>query len=444
MAVNNIGRQNGDPGPHIDVAVTLVRWRTRELRKATRFRECGGATWADLEEIYDQSIHDLRDRSYESEEHLRAALHMAIKWRAQRLHRDRKAHSRILGRAAWGIQSQREEQARLLEPEEAALAAEDDAIIGEFISELTLDERRIFALIAEGKSWRAIATILEIEETEARNLKRAVEKKRERFVTLYETGRLCGYRSHTIGALLSGEQSSDMAWRQAIAHLRHCRDCQKQHHVTGKEMRTRFDERTLAVLPVPALLLTHVTLLDHLHGLLARPLQLFERFSSSNGAVRERLLESAAATGATAKVAGVVVSAAVFAGGVAADVHHELQHSRSHHRHHVNVMARSASLEPSPPAPRVTGISPPAPTPSTTPTDSSRSSRSSDSPTREFQPGEVVSSPAADGTYRSGPAVPVEPVGTPDTAAHASVVSRASPAPLPEVHQPGTGGQFTP
>ena len=71
-------------------------------------------------------------------------------------------------------------------------------IVGEFIAELTDLERQVFMLVADGRSWRAIATALGLPETETRTLTRTCERKRTRFLTLYETGRLCGYRSQTI------------------------------------------------------------------------------------------------------------------------------------------------------------------------------------------------------------------------------------------------------
>ncbi len=101
------------------------------------------------------------------------------------------------------------------EPERALFAHEDDAIVGEF----TDLERRVFTLVADGRSWRAIATALGLPETEARTLTRTCEHKRSRFLTLYETGRLCGYRSQTIGSLLAGKENSEQAVGQAFAHL---------------------------------------------------------------------------------------------------------------------------------------------------------------------------------------------------------------------------------
>jgi hypothetical protein len=52
------------------VPVLLARWRTREIWTARQFRACGGATLADVEELYDDTIAVLVERGdpYESEE----------------------------------------------------------------------------------------------------------------------------------------------------------------------------------------------------------------------------------------------------------------------------------------------------------------------------------------------------------------------------------------
>jgi hypothetical protein len=71
--------------------------------------------------------------------------------RAMRLHRDRQLHSRTLTHAAPAIDAAGHEQAWRASPERSLIAREDDAIVGEFISELTDLERRVFALVANGR-----------------------------------------------------------------------------------------------------------------------------------------------------------------------------------------------------------------------------------------------------------------------------------------------------
>lgn len=229
--------------------------------------------------------------------------------RALPLHRDRKARTLALEQAAPAMHAAGNDRAWREEPERALIAHEDDLIIGEFLAELTELERRVFALVADGRSWRAIATALGLSESEARNTTRVCERKRERFLALYSTGRLCGYRSHTIGRLLSGQQADELTRAQALAHLRHCRACQAQHRTSGERLRSMFDARALALLPIPPSL-PHAPagLFDRLGELLARALRATQRISTPQAGVRERAIEAAAGTGATAKIAAGAVS----------------------------------------------------------------------------------------------------------------------------------------
>ena len=189
----------------VDVAVLLTRWRSGELAYAGTFDQCAGASFTEIEDLYDATATTLleQEKPFGSEEHLRRALRRGIRLRALRrgirlralrLHRDHRVRKHLLDQAAPGMIAERERQAWREEPEQALLAREDDLIVGEFLAELTPLERSVFALVAEGRSWRAIATALELSKNEARNATRACERKREHFATLYSTGRLCGYR----------------------------------------------------------------------------------------------------------------------------------------------------------------------------------------------------------------------------------------------------------
>jgi DNA-directed RNA polymerase specialized sigma24 family protein len=231
--------------------VLLALWRTRETWIARQFRACGGASPSEVEDIYDTTVAALIERgeSYESVEHLRGALHRGIKMRALRLHRDHSVRLRALRHASPFIEGDGQERAWRSQPERALIAREDDVIVGEFIAELNPLERRVFALVADGRSWCAIATALDLPETEARTLTRACECKRARFLSLYSTGRLCGYRSATIGSLLAGRIDGELAVGKALAHLRHCRTCQARHHTDAAGLRAAFDARVLSVLP---------------------------------------------------------------------------------------------------------------------------------------------------------------------------------------------------
>jgi DNA-directed RNA polymerase specialized sigma24 family protein len=219
--------------------------------------------------MYDATIAALveKNEAYKSPEHLRAALHRGIKLRALRLHRDREVHEKALEHAAPAMEAAGQDRAWREEPERTLLARDDDAIVGEFIAELTDIERQVFTLVADGRSWRAIATALALSETEARTLTRTCERKRSRFLTLYETGRLCGCRSQTIGSLLSGKEDSERAVGQALTHLRHCQACQIRHKTDAASLR---DARALAVLPLPAYASAHASLLEQFHTAASR------------------------------------------------------------------------------------------------------------------------------------------------------------------------------
>ncbi len=305
----------------MDTPVLLAQWRSRELWTARQFRACWGSSLAEIEDLYDATIAALveKDEEYESPGHLRAALHRGIKLRALRLHRDREVHKKALEQTAPTMEAAGRDRAWREEPERALLAREDDAIVGEFIAELTDLERRVFALVADGRSRRAIATALGVPETEARTLTRACERKRSRFITLYETGRLCGYRSQTIRALLSGKDDSERAVSQALAHLRHCHTCQIRHKTDAASLRAAFDAHVLSVLPFPVYANLHASLLDQCQAAIARVARFFQRIWTPQAGVRERTLEVVAGTSAGA---GVVLLAGGRLGPPPADSRH--------------------------------------------------------------------------------------------------------------------------
>jgi hypothetical protein len=258
--------------------------------------------------------------------------------RALRLHRDRRARALALEQAAPSMIAINRERAWRQEPERALIAHEDDLIIGEFLAELTKIERQVFALVADGRSWRAIATALDLSENDARNTTRACEQKRNRFLALYRSGRLCGYRSHTIGRLLAGEQSGELAVSQALAHLRHCRTCRAQHHTSGTQLRSMFDARALALLPIPALPHTPTGLLDRLGDPLTRPIRAAHRLSAPPTGMRERVIEAAAGTGATAKIAAGAIGIVMLAGTTIGVTHVAAHHEHEHHRRHSTIV----------------------------------------------------------------------------------------------------------
>lgn len=270
-----------------------------------------------------------------------------------------------LEQAAPVIETVAQDRAWPDEPERALLAREDDAIVGEFIAELTHLERQVFALVADGRSWRAIATALALPETQARRLTRVCERKRTRFLTLYSTGRLCGYRSQTIGALLAGKTDSEMAVGQAFAHLRHCHTCRTRYKTDAPSLRAAFDTRALAIMPLlPAHTTTHAapSLLDQLQTLLSRIARFFQRFSTpQTGGVRERGLEVVAGTSAGAKLAAGIASVLLLAGGAvsAATNSPPIPHRRA--THHPIAVRPLPLVRPAIPAGRIVARKPSPP-----------------------------------------------------------------------------------
>lgn len=336
-----IGRGLGRPYEShngLDVPELVLLWRDAELTVAQG--KFSRLSRHDLEDIYDDTADFLRQRSHKDEEHLQRALRVGVRLRGLRLIRDRNTRERIVGGAAPGIVATAELQAWSAQPEQALLAQEDGVVISEFVAELTPEECQVFALIAEGQSYRAIATSLGIDENASRTLTRECENKRKRFVTLYMTGRLCGYRSRIIDCLLSGEQQGELAVRQAAAHLQHCRECQAGHQITGPELRARFDQGALAFLPATLLTAHRASWLDHLQAVLQRPVRWLERVTTTNGVVRERAVEGVAG-GAVAAKAAIAVGV-IALGGAAIEVHHIVDPSRPPHHPSAPAPAQTA------------------------------------------------------------------------------------------------------
>ena len=266
----------------------LGEWQKVELRIARGFAECRGLNEAQLEDIYQNTALALYRRPYVGEEHLRNALRDGIKRRALRAHRDERRHSEILARNAPSFHRVAEAQEGQSAPEPSVLAHEDRLIAGEFLTELTEPERRVFGGLVEGLAYRAIATALDIPVNEARNTARVCERKRERFQLLYDTGRLCGYRAQTIRALQAGESTSEELAARAFAHLDSCVHCRLQHKTNAKRLRRSFRDQAAALLPPVALghlgwlsrLGVRARLLAHRLGIDTAPL--------GQGGVRER------------------------------------------------------------------------------------------------------------------------------------------------------------
>ena len=235
------------------VGERLGQWQQAELRLARSFPACRGLNHQQLEDVYQETVLALLARPYASEEHLRNALRQGLKHRALNHHRDERRRGEILAQTKPGMYATAEARQEGSGPEPAAVARQDRLVVAEFLAELTATEQRVFWLQAEGMRYRAIATALAIDVNVARNASRACERKRERFQLLYDTGRLCGYRSETIIALQAGKATSRQLATLALAHLESCQHCRSEHRTSARALRARFRDQAAALLPIPAL-----------------------------------------------------------------------------------------------------------------------------------------------------------------------------------------------
>lgn len=335
--------------PDAWVGQRLGEWQAREVRLARAFAECRGLSSEQLEDIYQETSVALLTRGYLSEEHLRHALHVGIKHRALNHHRDERRRGRILTHHAPGIYALAEAGAGEDAPEPVAMSREDRLVVSEFLTELDPLERRVFSLMAEGLRYRAIAPALAVDTNAARKASRAVERKRQRFQLLYDTGRLCGFRARTILALQNGEATSEQLAERAFAHLESCAACRADHGTNAKSLRRRFQGEAAALLPGPLIA-------AHLWPPGARLRALLQRFipdalPAGPGGVRDGAIGLFAGGGVVAKatVAGLATVAAV-AGGIRASeapVHHPRpKHSREHAGKSARQQAASASTAP--------------------------------------------------------------------------------------------------
>lgn len=299
------------------VGVLLGQWQAGEIRLARGWRECHDLTREQLEDVYQEAVVTLLDRAalndrYESEEHLRNSLRKAVRQRALNVHRDARTRRQILASGSHQL-PQADDVGVQHTPEHAVISGEDRLLVTEFLAELTVVERRVFWLMADGMSYRAIATALAIPTNQARNASRACERKRGRFQLLYDTGRLCGYRGVTIRALKAGQQTSEQLVAQAMAHLVHCQHCRAEHHISAARLRDRFEGQAVVLLPGLA------GRLGWLARIGVRSQLLMHRVAESQLAgegVRERAAALLAASGAASKLAAGAVGAVLLAGGV--------------------------------------------------------------------------------------------------------------------------------
>lgn len=325
------------------VGQRLGEWQKAELRLARSFPECRGIGRTQLEDLYQDTMLVLLNRAYNDEEHLRNALRWGIKHRALHLHRDERRRGDILTARAPELQIVAEGYADQYTPEQAAVLAQDRMIVSEFLSELSELERQVFWLSAEGMRYRAIAPVLDVPVNEARKASRACEQKRARFQLLYDTGRLCGFRSHTIKALKEGGPVTEALMLSAYAHLESCVQCRSEHKTNSRRLRRSFQGQAAALLPIPIL----TGRLGWLARSATRGRMALHRLTpyspAPGGGMRERAVAMLASGGAAAKVAAGAASVVVIAGSTLGAAH-VLHTGGSDHAHRART-ARHAAVE---------------------------------------------------------------------------------------------------
>ena len=408
----------------------LDAWRARKLNTARVQRECRGLTPEQLQEIYQEATLVLlrRVRPWESEEHLRNALHTEIKRRALHLHRDERRHRTKLAAHAPTIYADAHQQAAKGDPEPQALAHQDQQIILEFLAWLTETEQEVFVLWAEGLRCRRIARKLGMSHNEALNASRAIEQKRKRYALLCTTGRLCGYHATTIQNLKEGKQTNEQLAQSAIAHIQHCKRCRTEHQTTAPRLRQAFKQQAAALLPLP-ITFTHTSWLSSILAhtkALQRPRWKTPLHASEAHA---RLAMMLANTGPGSRLAAPLAVAALLTTGGAIGAYHALTHPGTQHR---LVLSHA-----------VPATAPPAADPALPPRPAAATHQQQTRPRKPllpFGPGHVIPippTPASKPTPGQHAAGGFAYLGAPPPTTH-------PPVPAQQTHIPGGGGEFSP
>jgi len=320
-------RADGEQLEPAELTLILGERKDRELLIARGFVECQGLTRQQLEDLYQTTVLALLGRRYENEKHVCDALRIGIKHRALNLHQGERRRAEILAENAPGICALEEARGAEESAEQIVLAREDRFLITEFMAELTLQERAVFGLVSEGMKYNRIATVEGISVNEARGLVASCERKRERFQLLHDSGRLCGYRAHTIKQLLAGQAESEQLVQLASAHLEGCSRCRAEYKTNAKRLRRAFEEQAAALLPPGMFSLAGRTRI----GVHARLVQRIrpDWLTIGQGGARERAVALLAGGGASAKLAAGIATVAVIAGGTITATHALEHHPRA-------------------------------------------------------------------------------------------------------------------
>jgi DNA-directed RNA polymerase specialized sigma24 family protein len=232
----------------------LGEWKASEVNRACGTRACRDLDREDVKDIYQDTTEAYLRLEFNDEEHLRNALRAGIKFRALEAHQRRRRRGAIWRRITPAANALAETTQSESAPEVSVLASEDRHLAIEFLAELSGREPQVFWLMTvENYGHVNIAQALNIEPNEARNLMWACETKRERFQTIVNAGRLCGYRAQAIRELESRETDIEGIARRAHVHLQGCARCRKEHSKLASELRHAFDRQIAALMPTPVL-----------------------------------------------------------------------------------------------------------------------------------------------------------------------------------------------
>jgi hypothetical protein len=321
------------------VAELLDAWRAVELDRFSR--DWRTLSYAELEDLYSETTIALLARPYRREHHLRLALREGMQYRALNAYNAALRHREIIAESEQGVRALQAARSREETPEQIALAHQDELLLNELVRELTPFQQQVFDLTTEGKRYKKIAAALGVSTAQARRATRACESKGRTFLLLYESGRLCGYRTETIKAIQAGRTASEDLAELAIAHLENCPRCRAEHRTNGARLRQRFNEQASALMP-PALIVRWSLFTQSSRA------RAIARFLPDTGAGREVLRERAgtviATGGVSAKLAvTALIGAAVVAGGISAS-HLQHQPTRKARPHLASPRATQAAV----------------------------------------------------------------------------------------------------
>jgi DNA-directed RNA polymerase specialized sigma24 family protein len=321
------------------VAELLDAWRNAELERFTL--EWRTLSYAELEELYSETMIPLLERPYRTEGQLRRAVREGMQYRALNAYNTELRHREIEAESEQGVSALRAARSAEETPERIALARQDELLLNELVRELTPFQRQVFEHASDGQGYKKIAAALGVPTAQARSATRACQSKGKTFLRLYESGRLCGYRTETIKAIQQGQSTSEQLAELAIAHLESCPQCRAEHRTNGARLRNRFNEQASALMP-PALIVRWSLFAQSSRG------RALTRFLPDTSAGREVLRERTGALIATGGVGAklavtALLGAAVVAGGIGARHVLDEHHSQAHTDYHAPVASTRAT-----------------------------------------------------------------------------------------------------